>query len=182
VTQAEALATKLDRLRPEDTLNQQVHLPVIRSIIERERGNAVKGRGFARSSRAIRTKRITGSLSPCARLLGCRRAHQGRRRVSRGLSVIADGPTRKCLLRWRNSVSRGPMLCKGTVRTAAKPTMISSPLGKTRPGYPDTHGNRAYRSFPDAEAADRCGGGEFSCIQLWLDGVSGYPGPRLSKW
>jgi DNA-binding winged helix-turn-helix (wHTH) protein/tetratricopeptide (TPR) repeat protein len=42
VTQAEALAAKLDRLRPEDTLNQQVHLPLIRSIIERERGNAVK--------------------------------------------------------------------------------------------------------------------------------------------
>ena len=42
VTQAEALATKLDRLRPEDTLNQQVQLPLIRSIIERERGNAVK--------------------------------------------------------------------------------------------------------------------------------------------
>ena len=35
-------ATKLDRLRPEGTLNQQVHLPVIRSIIEHERGNAVK--------------------------------------------------------------------------------------------------------------------------------------------
>src|ERR1700746_3562186 len=42
VTQAEALAAKLDRLRPEDTLNQQVHLPLIRSIIERERGNAAK--------------------------------------------------------------------------------------------------------------------------------------------
>ncbi|HTG28785.1 MAG TPA: tetratricopeptide repeat protein, partial [Methylomirabilota bacterium] len=42
VTQAEALAAKLDWLRPEDTLNQQVHLPLIRSIIERERGNAVK--------------------------------------------------------------------------------------------------------------------------------------------
>ena len=42
VTQAEALAAKLDRLRPEDTLNQKVHLPLIRSIIERERGNAVK--------------------------------------------------------------------------------------------------------------------------------------------
>jgi tetratricopeptide (TPR) repeat protein len=42
VTQAEALAAKLDRLRPEDTLNHQVHLPLIRSIIERERGNAVK--------------------------------------------------------------------------------------------------------------------------------------------
>src|SRR5713101_8053759 len=42
VTQAEALAAKLDRLRPEDTLNQRVHLPLIRSIIERQRGNAAK--------------------------------------------------------------------------------------------------------------------------------------------
>jgi eukaryotic-like serine/threonine-protein kinase len=42
VTQAEALAAKLDRLRPEDTLNQGVHLPLIRSIIERERGKAAK--------------------------------------------------------------------------------------------------------------------------------------------
>jgi len=42
LTQAEALAAKLDRLRPEDTLDQEVHLPVIRSIIERQRGNAVK--------------------------------------------------------------------------------------------------------------------------------------------
>ncbi len=42
VTQAEVLAAKLDRLRPEDTLNQNIWLPVIRSIIERQRGNAVK--------------------------------------------------------------------------------------------------------------------------------------------
>lgn len=42
VTQAEALAAKLDRMRPEDTLNQNVHLPLIRSIIERQRGNAAK--------------------------------------------------------------------------------------------------------------------------------------------
>jgi eukaryotic-like serine/threonine-protein kinase len=42
VTQAEVLAAKLDRLRPEDTLNQEVHLPLIRSIIERQRGNTVK--------------------------------------------------------------------------------------------------------------------------------------------
>jgi eukaryotic-like serine/threonine-protein kinase len=40
--QAEALAAKLDRLRPEDTLNQQVHLPLIRSIIGRQRGNPRK--------------------------------------------------------------------------------------------------------------------------------------------
>jgi len=42
VTQAEALAAKLDRLRPEDTLNQKIHLPLIRSGIERKRGNAAK--------------------------------------------------------------------------------------------------------------------------------------------
>ena len=42
MTQAEALAAKLDRLHPENTLNQKIWLPVIRSIIERQRGNAVK--------------------------------------------------------------------------------------------------------------------------------------------
>src|SRR6266403_2236575 len=42
VTQAEALAAKLDRLHPENTLNQNIWLPVIRSIIQRQRGNAVK--------------------------------------------------------------------------------------------------------------------------------------------
>jgi eukaryotic-like serine/threonine-protein kinase len=42
VTQAEALAVKLDRLFPEDTMIQKNALPRIRSIIERQRGNAVK--------------------------------------------------------------------------------------------------------------------------------------------
>jgi eukaryotic-like serine/threonine-protein kinase len=42
LTQAEALAAKLDRMAPEDTIEQKVHLPLIRSIIERQRGNAVK--------------------------------------------------------------------------------------------------------------------------------------------
>jgi hypothetical protein len=51
---------------------------------------------------------------------------------SRSSSVVADGSGGECLLRWRNLASRGPMPCKGTVRTAAKPTMISSLLGKTR--------------------------------------------------
>lgn len=39
---AEAIAMKLDRLRPEDTLNHKIHLPLVRSIIERERGNPAK--------------------------------------------------------------------------------------------------------------------------------------------
>src|ERR1700674_1447026 len=51
---------------------------------------------------------------------------------SRSSSVIADGASGKCLLRWHNSVSREPTPSKGTVRTAAKPTMNSSSLGKTR--------------------------------------------------
>jgi len=42
VTPAEALAAKLERLRPEDTLDQEIHLPLIRSVIERKRGNARK--------------------------------------------------------------------------------------------------------------------------------------------
>src|SRR6266436_7887693 len=40
--QAQALATKLDRLFPEDTFQQNVILPVIRSISERQRGNAIR--------------------------------------------------------------------------------------------------------------------------------------------
>ena len=42
VTQAEALAGEKDRLLPEDTRNQRMFLPEIRSIVERERGNAAK--------------------------------------------------------------------------------------------------------------------------------------------
>jgi DNA-binding winged helix-turn-helix (wHTH) protein/tetratricopeptide (TPR) repeat protein len=42
LTRAEALATKLDRMLPEDTIQQKVYLPVIRSIVERQRGNAAK--------------------------------------------------------------------------------------------------------------------------------------------
>jgi DNA-binding winged helix-turn-helix (wHTH) protein/tetratricopeptide (TPR) repeat protein len=42
VAQAEVLAAKLDRLRPEDTQMQKIYLPLIRSLIERERGNAAK--------------------------------------------------------------------------------------------------------------------------------------------
>ena len=42
LTQAEALAAKLDGMGSEDTIEQKVHLPLIRSIIERERGNATR--------------------------------------------------------------------------------------------------------------------------------------------
>src|SRR5262249_2657434 len=42
LAQAEALAAKLDRLRPDDTLSQRLHLPLIRSAIETRRGNGVK--------------------------------------------------------------------------------------------------------------------------------------------
>jgi len=41
-TRAEALAAKLDRMAPEDTIQQNVYLPLIRSVIERQRGNARK--------------------------------------------------------------------------------------------------------------------------------------------
>jgi eukaryotic-like serine/threonine-protein kinase len=42
VAQAEALAAKLDQLFPEDTFQQKVLLPIVRSIIERKRGNSLK--------------------------------------------------------------------------------------------------------------------------------------------
>jgi tetratricopeptide (TPR) repeat protein len=42
VRQAEALAAKLDRLRPESTWNQKIDQPIIRSMIERERENPIK--------------------------------------------------------------------------------------------------------------------------------------------
>jgi hypothetical protein len=106
VTQAEALAAKLDRLRPEDTLNQQVHLPLIRSIIERERGNAVKAVDLL----APVTQYEQGEpqvLYHRAQAYLAAGEHPRPPPSSRGLSVIADGATRKCLLRWRNSVSRG---------------------------------------------------------------------------
>jgi eukaryotic-like serine/threonine-protein kinase len=42
LTQAEALAAKLDQAFPEDTEQQTLYLPLIRSIIERKRGNTAK--------------------------------------------------------------------------------------------------------------------------------------------
>jgi tetratricopeptide (TPR) repeat protein len=42
LAQAEALTAKLDRLVPEDTFQQQVLLPMARSIIENKRGNSLK--------------------------------------------------------------------------------------------------------------------------------------------
>jgi eukaryotic-like serine/threonine-protein kinase len=42
LTQAEALAAKLDQTGPEETIGQKVLLPLIRSIIERQRGNSMK--------------------------------------------------------------------------------------------------------------------------------------------
>ncbi len=38
-TAAEELAAKLNRISPENTIDQKVHLPLIRSIIDRQRGN-----------------------------------------------------------------------------------------------------------------------------------------------
>jgi eukaryotic-like serine/threonine-protein kinase len=42
VAEAEALAAKVDRLAPENTQFQKIYLPLIRSTIERSRGNAAK--------------------------------------------------------------------------------------------------------------------------------------------
>jgi tetratricopeptide (TPR) repeat protein len=42
LTRAEALVAKLDRMLPEDTIQQNVFLPLIHSIVERQRGNGAK--------------------------------------------------------------------------------------------------------------------------------------------
>jgi eukaryotic-like serine/threonine-protein kinase len=42
VAQAEALAVKLNRIGPEDTIAQQVYLPLVRSAVERKRGNVTQ--------------------------------------------------------------------------------------------------------------------------------------------
>ena len=46
VTQAEVLVTKLDQQFPDDTFQQKVLLPIAHSIIEGQRGNAVKAVAF----------------------------------------------------------------------------------------------------------------------------------------
>jgi|HubBroStandDraft_6_1064221.scaffolds.fasta_scaffold02575_7 DNA-binding winged helix-turn-helix (wHTH) protein/tetratricopeptide (TPR) repeat protein len=43
---AEAETVKLDRMGPEDTIEQKEHLPLVRSIIERQQGNPVKAAGL----------------------------------------------------------------------------------------------------------------------------------------
>jgi eukaryotic-like serine/threonine-protein kinase len=42
LTRAEALAAELNRIAPEDTIEQKVHLPLIHSIMERQRGNPAR--------------------------------------------------------------------------------------------------------------------------------------------
>ena len=42
LTRAEALMAKLDRMLPEDTIQQNVFLPLIHSIVDRQRGNGAK--------------------------------------------------------------------------------------------------------------------------------------------
>ena len=42
LTRAEALAAKLNRIAPENTIEQKVHLPLIHSIMERQQGNPAR--------------------------------------------------------------------------------------------------------------------------------------------
>jgi eukaryotic-like serine/threonine-protein kinase len=42
IARAEALAAKLDRMLPEDTIQQNVFLPLIHSVVERQRGSGAK--------------------------------------------------------------------------------------------------------------------------------------------
>jgi len=137
VTQAESVGSETGRdWRPEDTRNQKIWLPVIRSIIERERGNAVKAVDLLAPVAAIRTKANHRFFITVRAAILAQESVPRPPPSSRGLSVIADGQTRKCCSAGRNSVSRGPIAMQGTVRTAAKPTMIPHHLERRGPDTP----------------------------------------------
>jgi len=130
--QAEAWHATMD-VGPEEHAEPKSWLAVIRSIIERERGHAVRPWICSLQSRNT-NKAIKGSLSPCEPLTGCRRAYQGRRRRSRGLSS-ADGRL-GVLLPLAQRSRAVPMLCKGTVRTASKLRCFLTTWNRRGTGYP----------------------------------------------
>jgi hypothetical protein len=134
--QAEALATKLDRMGPEDTIEQKVHLPVIRSIIERA-GEETPSRPRMGSPKRSRTDKDS-TFRIDARKLTCLQESTLRLpRSLRRLSTIADGAGGRCTHPWRNSVWHGPMPGWASRRKAAKPTGISLRYGKTpTPTFP----------------------------------------------
>ena len=124
------MAAKLDRISPEDALEQKVYLQLIRSIIERERRNAVKAADLL--SPAIQYEATLDLFYQRAQAYLAARLYAKAPPTSTSSSPAGDGIGGKCMLHWRDSVSPGPMLCKATVITAARPTMISSPPGKAR--------------------------------------------------
>ena len=98
VRQAEAVAAKLDRLHPEVTVNQRLDLPLIRSIIECQRGNAAKAvdllapvAQYEQGELQILYRRAQAYLAAGE--------HAKAAPSSRGSSVIANGPGGQCLLR-----------------------------------------------------------------------------------
>jgi hypothetical protein len=125
-----ALAAKLDRMAPEDTVQQKVYLPLVRSIIERERGNATKTAGLLADAEPYENN--GRSVSTSAGLSGCRRARQGCREVRGSYQPSRMGLVAGVLHLWRNSALRGPMSDWASGRKAAKPTTNSSRRGKTQ--------------------------------------------------
>lgn len=129
-TQAETLAAKLGGMDPEDTIEQNVELPLIRSIVERRRGNAIKAGDllaqaepyeysldvFYRRAQAYLASGDSGNAIVEFKRIMLHRGWVGGPYTSRS----------------RNSGSRAPTPCTGTARVAGKPTTISSPLGKAR--------------------------------------------------
>jgi len=114
----------------EDTIEQKVHLPLIRSIIERERGNATRAADllvpamqyeqtldlfYRRAQAYLAAGEPAKATDDFKKLLG----HRG----SGWWQVYA--PLAQLGLARANAMGE-------TVRTAAKPTTISSPPGKTR--------------------------------------------------
>ena len=100
-----------------------------RSIIERKRGNSLKAVDLLAPVTQYPNEVIF--LYIVGKLTWLQESTPRLPPISRKSSIIADGPSGNSFLRWLNSVWRKLMRCKGTRTRAAKPTMLSLPLGKT---------------------------------------------------
>ena len=124
LTQAEAMAVKLDRLSPEDTLQQKVYLQLIRSIIERRRGNAVKAADLLAPAMQYEANGRLLFYQRAQAYLAAGLYAKAAADFKSSTSVTGMRIGGKYMLRWRNSVARGPMPCKATAITAARPTVL----------------------------------------------------------
>ena len=129
LTRAEALAAELNRIAPENTVEQKVHLPLIHSIIERHRGNAARAADLL-APIGLFTLDVPYRLGQA--YLAAKEPAQAAGQFQKLLDNRGAGWWQVYAPLSRNSASREPVPCRVTARKAAKPTTNSSPLGGTR--------------------------------------------------